>query len=186
MTGANTEKQKLILGSAGVKDPAAITLDIDPAHNPDVVYNLNSVPWPFRDNQFKSIICHHVLEHLNDISGPMRELHRICSGDGEVYIEVPHHTSWCANTPEHKLRFNYFALEGYLEGGIAKWVTGSSKFRLIERKVTFHRAFRRYLLHKIFNRFPLWYERFWAYMFPAENVIFRFQPLKYAQKLSTK
>ena len=172
------ERIKLILGSAGGKDPEAITLDINPKCTPDVVHDLNKIPWPFKDNQFKNIICHHVLEHLESIDGSMDELHRICSEDGEIYIEVPHHTSWCANTPEHKLRFNYFAFDGYLSKGRTKWITTDKKFRVIERKITFHRTFRKYLLHKIFNKFPLYYERFWAYIIPAENLVCRLQPIK--------
>ena len=172
------EKTKLVLGAAGAKHPEAITLDIDPRHSPDVVHDLNKTPWPFRDNRFRSVICHHVLEHLDSIGGPMEELHRICERGGEIYIEVPYHTSWTANTPEHKLRFNYFAFDGYLDNGKIKWITTDKKFKVIERRITFNRAFRRYFLHRLFNRFPLYYERFWTYIFPAENLILRLQPIK--------
>lgn len=171
------EKYKLILGAAGGKHSDAVTLDIDPKHHPDVVYDLNKPPWPFKDNRFKKVVCHHIVEHLSDIAIVMEELHRICSRDGEIYIEVPHHTSPFANSPEHKLRFNYFAFDGYVEQGITKWVTGK-KFKLLERKITFHRTFRKYFLHKLFNKYPFCYERFWAYIIPAENLIFRLRPIK--------
>ena len=171
-------KTKLILGSAGAKDPSAVTLDIDPKHSPDVVHDLNKTPWPFENSQFKNIVCHHVLEHLNDIDSAMAELHRICEKNGEIYAEVPHHTSWSANTPEHKLRFNYFALDGYIEGGKTKWRTTDKKFKALEKRLTFHKSFRRYFLHRLFNRFPIHYERFWAYICPAENLVFRLRPLK--------
>jgi ubiquinone/menaquinone biosynthesis C-methylase UbiE len=169
-------KDKLIIGSAGKPAPDAITLDIDPEHHPDVVHDLHQVPWPFSDNQFKEIICHHVLEHLNDITAAMNELHRICKPDGEIYIEVPHHTSWCANTPEHKLRFTYFAFDSFIEGKTS-WRTGK-KFRLLKREVTFHKAFRRYFLQKLFNAFPMEYERFWTYICPAEFLKVWLRPIK--------
>jgi len=172
------EKKKLVLGSAGKKEPGAVTLDIDPGHAPDVVHDLNKTPWPFEDDRFESITCHHSLEHLDGIDAPLKEMHRICRKGGEIYIEVPHHTSWCANSPEHKLRFSYFALDGYLESGITKWKTGGKKFTLIKRKITFNRAFRRYFFHTFFNKFPLYYERFWAYIIPAENLVFRLRPVK--------
>ena len=130
------EKVKLILGSAGGgHDENAVTLDINPEHKPDVVHDLNITPLPFKDNQFKEIICHHVLEHLNDLTSVMDELHRICTSDGVIYIEVPHHTSWCANTPEHKLRFNYFAFDGYIKNGITKWMK-TKEFKLLKRNIT--------------------------------------------------
>jgi len=171
------EKKKLILGSAGRETADSITLDICPEHSPDVVHDLNIIPLPFKDNQFEEIVCHHILEHLNDLSPVMSELHRICDPDGDIYIEVPHHTSWCANVPEHKLRFNYFAFDGYIENGIIKWMTGK-KFKLLKREITFHRAFRRILLHKLFNLFPMTYEKFWAYIFPAEHLKICLRPIK--------
>jgi predicted SAM-dependent methyltransferase len=61
----------LVLGSAGKRHPEAITLDIEPRHKPDIVYDLNITPWPFPDNQFQEVICHHVLEHLNDFTSAM-------------------------------------------------------------------------------------------------------------------
>ena len=171
------EKERLILGSAGKSFDDAVTLDIDPVHKPDVVHDLNIVPLPFNDNSFKKIVCHHVVEHLEGLSKLMAELHRICRPEGIIYIEVPHHSSWCANVPEHRLRFNYFAFDGYIEGGKTKWIT-STKFRLVKIQITFHKSFRRFFLHKLFNKFAFSYERFWTYMFPAEHFKIWLQPIK--------
>ena len=169
-------KTKLILGSADKKSNDAITLDINPLHKPDVVHDLNNIPLPFQNKQFKEIICHHILEHLLNINPIMNELHRICDPSGHIYIEVPHHSSWCANTPEHKLRFNYFAFDGYIENGLTKWITGK-KYKMLKREITFHRSFRRVWLHKLFNAFPMTYERFWTYLFPAEHLKIWLQPI---------
>ncbi len=171
------KKEKLILGSAGKNHPDAVTVDIDPAHEPDIIHDLNTASLPFDDNSFNEIICHHVLEHLQDLSSLMGELHRVCSPGGVVYIEVPHHTSWCANVPEHKLRFNYFAFDGYIEGGKTKWIT-AKKFKLLKREITFHKSFRRLFLHKLFNSFAFSYERFWTYIFPAEHLKVWLEPIK--------
>ncbi len=169
-------KTKLVLGSAGKDEPDAVTLDIDPEHNPDVVHDLNRPPYPFADDSFERISCHHVLEHLENLPPVMAELHRICKKDGEIYIEVPHHSSWCANTPHHKLRFNYFGFDDYIQDEYT-WLTGN-KFQLIKKEITFHRAHRRFLLHKIFNACPMAYERFWTYMFPAEHFKVWLRPIK--------
>lgn len=161
------KKQRLILGSGGKQYPDAVTVDIDPAYKPDVVHDLHLLPWPFKDDEFVEIICHHILEYLNDVAGCMSELHRICRPDGLVYIEVSHHTSWGANIPDHKLRFNYYAFDNFLMDKDS-WRRGK-KFRLIKREITFHPVFQRLFLEKLFNRFPDSYERFWAYIFPAEH-----------------
>lgn len=170
-------KDKLVLGAAGKTHADAMTLDIDKRHNPDVVWDLNRTPWPFTDSQFRHITCHHVLEHLQELDSILKELHRICSPEGTIYIEVPHFSSWMANDPPHKLRFSYFSLNAYLADG-KSWILSEVKFRLLERRVTFHRAFRRYGLHRLWNRFPMAYERFWTYIMPAEHLIYRLQPIK--------
>ena len=117
-----------------------------------------------------------MLEHLNDLSAVMGEIHRICQPEGTVYIEVPHHSSWCANTPDHKLRFGYLAFDGYRED-MKTWRTGR-KFKVLKREITFHRSFRRVFLHKLSNSCPMGYERFWTYMFPAENFKIGLRPIK--------
>ena len=75
-----SQKKKLILGAAGTagKNPEEITIDDNPKQNPDVLHDLNRTPWPFRDNEFREVVCHHVIEHLENISGPLKELHRVC------------------------------------------------------------------------------------------------------------
>jgi len=40
-----------------------VTLDIEPAHNPDVVHDLNVLPYPFKDEEFDEIHAYEVLEH---------------------------------------------------------------------------------------------------------------------------
>jgi len=176
LIAGTTKEEVLVIGSAGGKSDDAITLDIDPDLEPDVVHDLHKVPMPFEDNQFKYICCHHVFEHLDDLSPVMGELHRVCKPDGVIYIEVPHHSSWQASTAAHKLRFSYFALDGFFEG-VDTWRRGK-KFKVIKREMTFHRAFRRYFLHKLFNSRPLTYERFWTYVFPAEHLKIWIKPVK--------
>ncbi len=171
------KNQKLVLGHAGQNIADAITVDIEPLHKPDVLHDLNTFPYPFAANQFREIICHHVIEHLNDLIPVMQELHRICAPAGKIYIEVPHHSSWFAKTPEHKLLFNYFSFDGYIENGVTTWLKGK-KFTLTRREITFHKAFRQFFLHKLFNKYPLTYERFWTHMIPAEHLKVWLEPIK--------
>jgi len=177
-----SSSSKLILGAAGASEEDGITVDNDPKQNPDVLHDLNETPWPFEDNQFGQVVCHHVLEHLENFTDVMKELHRITKQEGTIYIEVPHYSCWQANSPEHKLRFSYFSLDHYFgkkeSWNQRDWHTTGFKFFLRKRELTFHRSFRRFQLHRIFNRSPLAYERFWTALFPAEHLKFWIQPLK--------
>ena len=40
-----------------------VTLDIDPNCNPDIICDLNELPYPFKDNTFNEIHGYEVLEH---------------------------------------------------------------------------------------------------------------------------
>lgn len=162
-------KDVLVIGHAGKPWPEAVTLDINPEAHPDVVHDLQCTPWPFEDNAFGQIVAHHVLEHLSDVTACMGELYRVCRKDGEIYIETPHHTSWFARSCDHKLYFSYFSFEGHLVENAVARVKGK-KFICLKREVTFHKVYRMFFLHKLFNKFPLAYERFFCYWFPAEHV----------------
>lgn len=170
------KKDKLVLGSAGKPHADAITVDIDPTHLPDVIHNIQVKPWPFEDNAFKEIDAHHVLEHLDELDTCLEEMHRLCRPDGTIYIEVPYHTSWCAHTPHHKMFFNAFAFDGYFQGE-QTWITGN-KFICLKKEITFHKWFRFFFLHKLFNKFPMLYERFYCYIFPAEHLKVWMRPVK--------
>jgi 2-polyprenyl-3-methyl-5-hydroxy-6-metoxy-1,4-benzoquinol methylase len=41
-----------------------VTLDINPAHKPDVVHDLNDIPLPFPAERFDEIHAYEVLEHV--------------------------------------------------------------------------------------------------------------------------
>lgn len=169
-------KTKLVLGSAGKSEPDAVTLDIDPEHHPDVIHDLNKIPYPFADDAFEQINCHHVLEHLENLPPVMAELHRICKKDGEIFIEVPHHSSWCANTPHHKLRFNWFGFDDYLQDEYT-WLTGN-KFHLIKKEITFHRAHRRLFCTDCLMRVRWCMNGFGHTCFPPSTSKYGYAPLK--------
>ena len=59
--GSNSEK-KICLDSVGWHD--LTRLDNNPAHNPDVVWDLTVHPLPFADETFDEIHAYQVLEHL--------------------------------------------------------------------------------------------------------------------------
>ncbi len=85
-----TNLKKLNLGCGEVKKVGYINVDWSPLNTPDIVHNLNVLPYPFEDNSFELIEMYHVLEHLDKPFEIMRELHRILKDDGILHIKVPH------------------------------------------------------------------------------------------------
>ncbi|HPN88251.1 MAG TPA: methyltransferase domain-containing protein [Candidatus Omnitrophota bacterium] len=161
-------KSKLVIGSAGKIHLDAVTLDIDSEHNPDVVHDLMEEPYPFKDNTFEEIIAHHVLEHLDKLTVFMNEIHRVCKTQGKIYIEVPHHTSWCAYDPFHRAYFNYFSFDGFIEGNLT-WIKGK-KYSCMKKEITFHKYYRIFFCINYLTDFHVFMKDFFV-IFSLQNIL---------------
>jgi SAM-dependent methyltransferase len=66
----------------------------------DIVHDVNSYPWPFKDNSVVEVHCSHLLEHLDhNRHNPervrfMNELYRVLIPGGKATIITPH---WASN-----------------------------------------------------------------------------------------
>lgn len=87
---SNDEKKKLNLGCGEHKKEGYVNVDWSPLNNPDVVQDLNSIPYSFEDNSVDLIEAFHVLEHLDKPFAVMTELHRILKPGGILHVKVPH------------------------------------------------------------------------------------------------
>jgi len=105
-------KKVLDLGCGNNKVNGSIGLNDIKLPGVDVVHNLNTFPYPFKDNEFDKIYANMVLEHLDDLMKTMNEIHRILKLGGYLHIKVPYYTSMDAFTdPTHK---NFFSEKSFL------------------------------------------------------------------------
>ena len=103
--GASREKR---IHRGNAEWSALTTLDINSSHKPDVVHNLDELPYPFADEQFDEIHAYDVLEHTGK-QGDWRfffsqwgEFHRILKPQGLFFGIVPHPKSvWAWGDPSH-------------------------------------------------------------------------------------
>jgi SAM-dependent methyltransferase len=100
----------------------ATTVDLNPAVRPDVVWDLNKIPWPFFDNGFETVVALSIIEHLDDFLGVMGEIHRVTRRGAMVNILVPHFSSGATFVdPTHKQRLSARSCDYFIEGAeIAK------------------------------------------------------------------
>ena len=97
---------KLNMGCGYRKRDGYLNIDLFPDCLPDVVCDLESLPWPWNDNSADRVLFNHSLEHLGQDSrtflGMMKELYRICRDGAEIEINVPHprHDNFI-NDPTH-------------------------------------------------------------------------------------
>lgn len=84
-----------------------VRLDINPDHNPDVVWDLTEHPLPFSDNEFDEIHVYEVLEHLayqgdyEFFFKEFTEYARILKPGGFFFASVPC-GEWTWGDPSHR------------------------------------------------------------------------------------
>lgn len=67
----------------------AWNVDAIPAVEPDEVYNLDELPWPWESESWGVIRAYHVFEHLDDIEGALRETARLLRPGGFLELKLP-------------------------------------------------------------------------------------------------
>jgi malonyl-CoA O-methyltransferase len=94
--GCGTGRHALRLAAAGARVQA---LDFSPvmlerarqkASGLDISFHAHDLahPLPFADGAFNRVLCGLVLDHIADLDGLFREMHRICAPSGGVVISV--------------------------------------------------------------------------------------------------
>lgn len=150
-----------------IRSKDILRVDINPSLQPDILHDLNSLPYPFADGEFEVIYCIDALEHLDNIVKVMEEINRIAKPLAIVYITVPHFS--CSNSytdPTHKHCFSLFSFDYFT--GQNQW-DFYTKVRFNKKRIQliFYPTFLNKLIWRIANRFPQFYERHLAWIFPA-------------------
>ena len=104
--GSNHEKR---LATDGTKVWSNLTtLDYNPDHKPDVVWDLMTLPLPFEDNKFDEIHAYEVLEHLGQqgdyklFFAQFSEFWRLLKPKGYFLATCPSRNSvWAYGDPSH-------------------------------------------------------------------------------------
>lgn len=106
LIGCGSSREKIV--SNGKPWSELVTLDFNDRHSPDVVHDLDVLPYPFDDEQFDEIHAYDVLEHTGR-QGDWRfffaqwaEFHRILKPGGIFCGIVPLPSSvWAWGDPSH-------------------------------------------------------------------------------------
>jgi len=169
----------LSLGSGNNRPiPDAVTLDINPRVSPDILHDLNKIPWPIDDDAFDLIYCTDIIEHLADVVKTMEEIHRVARARARVFVTTPHFS--CANSytdPTHRHHLGFLSFDYFT--GQNQWdFYTNARFRKVKGELVFRPKFKNKLIWRIANRWPAFYEEHLAWIFPAWFISFELEVVK--------
>jgi len=85
-----SDKRTLDIGSGGSSYaryfPNRLTVDIDPARNPEIVADAHALP--FADGEFETVLCTEVLEHVKNPFQVVSELRRVLKPGGMLVLST--------------------------------------------------------------------------------------------------
>ena len=105
----------LDVGCGANKTAGAIGLDNNPKTAADVIHDLGTVPYPFSDDEFDTVVSNHTVEHVPDLMAFVTELYRITKSGGRIRLVTPHYTNpdW-ASDPTHRNHFNSYSFNTFV------------------------------------------------------------------------
>lgn len=176
-------KEILDIGCGVRKRCGAIGMDINPRVSPDVLHDLNEIPYPFKDSTFNEIYADNIIEHLNDIIKVVEELHRIGKPGALVKIFVPYfRAKWAFIDPTHK---HFFTVESFSyfdpDHVHSKLYPYSSKKFKVEKLIFNEKIISKGVagwFKNIANRYPLKYENYLSHLFPLDELTFCLRVIK--------
>lgn len=167
---------KLQIGCGHDKKMDYINLDSSSAVNPDIVWNLEKTPLPFKDKQFDEVLANHVLEHINNFIPLMHELHRITKKGGKIIIRTPFYSTWGQyNDPTHVRFFTPYTFNYFNTGTYSHEVLSNKDMFDIKVKIIFGiglSAKLNWLLNPIINLSHRFYCRFFAWILPSAEIYY--------------
>ena len=165
-------KKILNLGSGVDYKQGWVNLDYNSRYSPDIIHNLDVLPYPFKDNEFDGIYCSHILAHVTDLHKTLKELHRILKPGGTIKIRTPHFSNPHNFTdPTVKRYFSWNTFNLLLDGTFNHDSLG---LRVVSKRFNFlaKEYYKTNLLFSwVFNVMPKrFYERFLCWILPVGEI----------------
>jgi len=171
---------RLNIGAGKEKCRGYVTLDNSPQVNPGILADLEK-KLPIKDNSYTEIVANHILEHIENINGLMKELNRISKEGAIIKIRVPFYLSVGAfMDPTHKRFFTPFTMNYFCDSHYNYETTDKPIFKI--KKVELRCTFTRKLINKIFN--PIlnlnhnFYCKFLTSIIPCAEIYYELKVLK--------
>lgn len=174
---------KLHIGCGNDYKKGYVNLDGSKEVKPDVVWNLEKTPLPFKKEQFEEVLANHVMEHITNFIPLIHELHRITKKNGKIIIRTPFYSSWGQfNDPTHVRFFSPWTFTYFNKGNYSHEVkTKGNMFLMKKVKINFGVGSSKkmnWFFNPLINLNQRVYCRFFSWIFPAAEIYYELQVLK--------
>jgi SAM-dependent methyltransferase len=185
---------RLDLGSGARKQDGYYGVDAVPVPRIDIVADLNEPLDQLPDDSVIEVQSHHTLEHVDNLVGLLRELHRLVRPDGRITVTVPHFSNpYGYSDPTHVRSFGLFTMYYFSDPEdqpTRKLPSHYADFRFVVEDV-FIRFSTQGFLGTTIGRFMRWFvnlsfatqhffERRLAWGWPADEIRYVMRPKKCA------
>lgn len=161
-----------------VKHPGALRLDRSREAAPHVVADVDRGGLPFRGGAFETVGAYDVVEHVEDLVAFVEEAHRVLKPGGRLLVTTPHFS--CANAytdPTHRRALGLRSFDYFADGHPLAYYS-RARFRVRAATLLFEGALLGRLLSHLARRWPRFYERRLAWVFPAWFMYFELEAVK--------
>lgn len=129
---------RINLGTGYLLVVGAVTVDKRAETRPDVVHDLDVLPWPFENDSAEEIVASDIFEHLEDVIAAMDECWRILQRGGQLIVRGPipdSPTLWDDVT--HRRAFTLRSFDHFDWGTMygAKYRYGKRSWRVVSREI---------------------------------------------------
>lgn len=118
-----------------------VNVDVEKRFHPDVQWDMNRFPYPFRSGAAEEIFCEMTLEHIKEPSRAIDEFHRILKKGGHMKVIVPHFSHHGAHLADwHICVFNtdyFYTWKQGVKIPEGNWAPVKIKFKKLNAKIMF-------------------------------------------------
>ncbi len=150
-----------------------VTLDISPSVEPDILADL-SKPLDIDDNSFDAVYAFSILEHIVDLVGVTREMHRIIRPGGLLAVLAPHFSAAAVHVdPTHVRGFSARTFDYFVDGSDLQkefdWYS-DARFSIAVRHTMLQSRVANRIAGILINRHIDMYEEHFAYILRGAGV----------------
>lgn len=170
-----SKELRLNLGCGNKRHLDFIGVDKYPCAAVDVRADLEE-KLPFGDGEVTEVMLDNVIEHIRDIPGLMREIHRVCRPGAVIHIVTPHFASLASwRDPTHVHHLSYYSMDHFAKPDVAHYAGGG--FAVEWRTISFG-GLTGALGRLVYFISPKWYEERWCFIFRPSTLRFRLRVVK--------